>query len=350
MEFIRNIWYVAGWANEFGRDLTARTICNEDIVFYRKQSGELAAIQDRCPHRFAPLSAGNLKGDVVECGYHGLCFDASGDCTFNPHGNQRIPPSAKVKSYKMVERDTIAWIWMGEPAEADESLIVDFSFITKPEWKTVSSYLHVEANYELITDNLLDLSHAQYLHPLFANRNGKPADLIPEENPSDHEVWAYFHRKNQFPSKLMSTFGYPEDQPGDSRIHIRWSPPCVLYLDLGMTGVDRPIEDGMYLPFAHLLTPETESTTHYFWSITRSYKPEDPKLDELSLTFGHTAFIEEDKPMIEMQQKAMKTHDLMSLKPTTLSTDAPSMRARMLVKKKLNAEKQAAAASKVAAE
>ncbi|GAA4132634.1 hypothetical protein GCM10023067_53010 [Aminobacter aganoensis] len=173
MAFIKNTWYAAAWSHEITRDMLARTIANEKIVFYRTESGEVAALEDRCPHRFVPLHLGKLKGDIVECAYHGLCFDASGACTLNPHGDGKIPRAARVKAYKVVEKHSIAWLWLGEAERADESLIADFSVLTDPSFQTVSSYLHVRANYQLISDNLLDLSHGQYIHPMFATLRGR---------------------------------------------------------------------------------------------------------------------------------------------------------------------------------
>ena len=152
MSFIQNTWYAAAWSHEISRSLLPRTIANESIVFYRTEAGGIAALADRCPHRFVPLHLGKLKGDIVECGYHGLCFDLSGACTLNPHGDGAIPRAAKVKSYKVIEKHDVAWIWFGDASKADESLIADFSVLTNPKFRTVSSYLHVKANYRRLSE------------------------------------------------------------------------------------------------------------------------------------------------------------------------------------------------------
>src|SRR5262245_50628355 len=127
MEFLRNAWYVAAWSDELTRDrLLARTLLEEPVVLFRTATGQPAALFDRCPHRFAPLSRGRLKGDVIECGYHGLCFDRNGTCAHNPHNPGHVPPRAHVRSYALVERQGIVWIWMGEPERADPALVPDF--------------------------------------------------------------------------------------------------------------------------------------------------------------------------------------------------------------------------------
>ncbi len=79
--FIRNCWYVIAWEHEIGTDaLFSRRVLDEPILVYRTSNGALAALEDRCCHRLAPLSLGRKEGDCVRCGYHGLKFDASGRC------------------------------------------------------------------------------------------------------------------------------------------------------------------------------------------------------------------------------------------------------------------------------
>jgi phenylpropionate dioxygenase-like ring-hydroxylating dioxygenase large terminal subunit len=89
MKFVRNAWYVAGWASEFGPDLKRATILGDDVVFYRTGDGKVAALEDRCPHRLLPLSMGRVvDGNAVQCGYHGLTFDSSGKCVRAPRTGQ----------------------------------------------------------------------------------------------------------------------------------------------------------------------------------------------------------------------------------------------------------------------
>jgi phenylpropionate dioxygenase-like ring-hydroxylating dioxygenase large terminal subunit len=339
MTFIRNTWYAAGWSGEIGNHLLARTFLDEPVVLFRNEKGTAVALADRCAHRFVPLSKGKLKGDVIECGYHGLCFDASGQCVFNPHGDHFIPKAARVKSYGLVERNGIAWIWMGDPALADESKIRDFpQFGKSSQFASVEGYLHVEANYQLISDNLLDLTHGQYLHPMFVNAAG-PAAFEPHEDPDADTVWARFVRKSQYPNKYFQFLGYPAEKLGDHRNFMRWNPPGVLLLDVGMTAVGAAVSEGISIPTAHLLTPETASTTHYFWAMARDFKREDAALSKQLLEIGVNIFNNEDKPMIEAQQRGMgDTDDLLSLRPVLLSTDAPSVKARRIVQRLLALE------------
>ena len=132
MTYLRNAWYAAAWEDEVGRALFTRRILDEPILMYRKENGEAVALRDVCPHRFAPLNKGKLVGDRVQCGYHGLEFDGTGACVHNPHGNGRIPGTAKVAAYPAVERDGMIWIWMGEAELADPASSPTLAITAKP--------------------------------------------------------------------------------------------------------------------------------------------------------------------------------------------------------------------------
>jgi len=130
MEFLRNAWYVAAWSEELSeRALLARTLLEEPVVLFRTRDGTPAALFDRCPHRFAPLSRGKLRDDSIQCGYHGLCFDRTGACSHNPYNPGHAPPRARVRGYPLLERQGIVWIWMGDPDRVDTSLAPDFRIL-----------------------------------------------------------------------------------------------------------------------------------------------------------------------------------------------------------------------------
>src|SRR6516164_1005936 len=163
--FVRNTWYVAAWADEVARgSILPRTLLGEPVILYRTESGTPGALEDRCCHRGAPLSLGTVKGELVECGYHGLQFDQSGRCLHIPL-QQQIPSKARVKSYPIVERWRFLWIWMGDPALADPRLIPEHYCMDHPEWDVSrGDVFHVKANYQLVSDNFLDASHVVYVH------------------------------------------------------------------------------------------------------------------------------------------------------------------------------------------
>lgn len=169
--FLRNCWYVAGWSHQFaeGRPVE-RMILGEPIVLYRTAEGAVAALEDRCCHRLAPLSKGRVEGDDLRCMYHGLKFAPSGACVEIP-GQAIVPPQAKVRAYPAVERDCWVWLWMGDADRADPALIPRALNHGDPEWRMQTGELAYEANYRLINDNLLDLAHLSYVHENTLGRN-----------------------------------------------------------------------------------------------------------------------------------------------------------------------------------
>jgi phenylpropionate dioxygenase-like ring-hydroxylating dioxygenase large terminal subunit len=165
--FLRNYWYAAAWPSEIADKPLGRTICGESVAIFRTADGKVAALEDRCCHRNLPLTMGKIEGNNLRCGYHGLLFDRSGKCIEVP-GQAQIPPGAEVRAYPLIEKWKLLWIWMGDPAKADEALIPDWYYMDHPGWVAAHGNdekpLYMKCNWELNNDNLLDLSHVLYVH------------------------------------------------------------------------------------------------------------------------------------------------------------------------------------------
>lgn len=342
MAFIRNAWYAACWSNEVRPgEMFHRTLLNEQIVFYRKQNGTLAALLDRCPHRFVPLHMGVLRGDEIECGYHGLRFDCSGRCVKNPHGNGTIPEAAKVRAYPVHERHDLVWIWMGdEPADIER--IPDYSLIdAKSEYQVITGgYLNIGANYLLMADNLLDLSHLMFLHDgLLGNRDQIGAEQTVYEEENNKVVC----RRSMSNSEVPALFGllYGRDQQRvDMWTEMHWMPPSYFWFDGGVCAPRREErEDRGWYYGQHILTPETDGTTHYLFSAAI---PPGTQLNEAQAAryaeLRRYAFLEQDKPMLDAQQAVIGNTDFWDMKPTLLSVDSAPVRMRRTVGRLLRAE------------
>ncbi|MDO8943241.1 MAG: Rieske 2Fe-2S domain-containing protein, partial [Desulfobacterales bacterium] len=158
-------WYVAAWADEVTGDTPLkRTICGNAIVMFRTRQGRVGALEDRCCHRAAPLHLGKVVEQGLQCGYHGLIFDCAGACVRIP-AQDRIPDTARVRSFPMVEKNQVLWIWIGPPEAADESLIIDYPWHDDAaHWPHKRSMYHVDADYMLLVDNVMDLTHIGYVH------------------------------------------------------------------------------------------------------------------------------------------------------------------------------------------
>lgn len=342
--YLRNAWYCAGFSDDLATGaLRSITMLGEPVVLFRRDEGALAALADRCPHRFAPLSKGCVTAGEVQCPYHGLRFDGGGRCTHNPHGDGIIPMAAQVRAYAALERHGALWVWMGEAAQADPALLPDFGAVEQREgWSRVQGYLHVKANYQLVSDNLMDLSHVPFLHPFLSGSEPPPPDLGPDvrmEQQGDRVVAINQFRK--MPNTPLYQMLWERGAPPpfiSMRANMRWDPPSLMLLDTGGCPVDGRVEDGPSAPSAHWLTPETETTTHYFWAAARDRHVASAEVSEQMRQGIDSAFRHEDEPMIEAVQRNMGTTDLMSLQPVLLQTDGPAIRARRVLAQKIEAQ------------
>ena len=161
--FIKNLWYVAAWSHEVGDTPTAVNVIGEPIVLYRRSDRTVVAFEDRCPHRHAPLSHGRIEGDDLRCMYHGLRFGCDGVCKEVP-GTTTVPPRATVRVFPVVERSSWIWVWPGDPAKANRADVPEAFGLDNPDWVMRSGGMDYEADYQLLNDNLCDLSHLDFVH------------------------------------------------------------------------------------------------------------------------------------------------------------------------------------------
>jgi phenylpropionate dioxygenase-like ring-hydroxylating dioxygenase large terminal subunit len=336
MAFVRNTWYCAGWSTDVTRQPLERQYLGETVVLYRTEAGNPVALSNRCPHRFAPLSRGCVKGDQIECPYHGLRFDTQGQCVHNPHGDGHIPKAAVVRSYPLFERDGVLWIWMGDPAQADPSRVLGEQhtrFMTeKGRFAVGTGDLVVQAHYLMVVDNLLDLTHGPYLHPNTVG--GNPEDSVGAgmkvglEEDARSITSTYFVPAMPPTPQLKMLYPFPA---GDFRVFMRWEAGGNLAMQLSMTPVGQADGSGVVLPFLHLVTPIDEHSTHYFFALARNVAIDSAEAQAGMMEVARQAFVEEDEPMIAACQALMGTNDLFSLKPVLLPSDAAAVKARRRV-------------------
>jgi len=327
--FLPNAWHMAAWSEEIGEALVSRRLVGRKILIFRRQDGRVAMMNDRCPHRFAPLSLGERHGDTIACGYHGLRFDAGGQCVHNPFSD-KLPAGASVRTYPVAEKDGIVWFWPGDPAEADESRIVALPFLNPQTGTILRGYTLMRANYEYGTDNLMDLSHIEFVHKgsfagagvIFAGRHE-----VRQEGDTLHSNWWM----PNVPAPSHTAGIYPPDLITDHWLDMRWNAPATMYLHIGATPAGQSREGGVLVDQAHILTPESETTTHYFWATTSPFPLDDPNAMAEIQTLFQQAFDVEDKPMIEAAFDNIEGGDFWEQKPVFLGVDAGGTRARRLL-------------------
>lgn len=338
--FLRNAWYVAAEGREVGRTLLGRRLLDEPVLLYRRADGTPVALADRCCHRHAPLSKGFLEGDRVRCGYHGFLYEPDGVCVEIPD-RDRIPPGARVTSYPVCEREDWIWIWMGEPARADISLVPSYYTNRPGRWKSVPGYLPVAANYLLLVDNLLDLSHVSFVH---ANTIGSRDDKNPELVWDRGDRWVRGTRtvRGMAPSPRQVQDG--ADFPIDQTKIMTYTAPADVFLDIWTreAGVPagRPMRHDTTQLILDFLTPETATTAHYFWSNVRNYKVDDDAYSDYVDRLMVRAF-EEDRAMLEAQQANSDPRAPM----IDVRGDSGSLQARRLLDRLIAEERRLGAAA-----
>ena len=341
--FLMNAWYAAALSKEVGAtEYFHRKILGISVLIYRKEDGTPVAIRNRCPHRFAPMHLGKRQGDNVTCLYHGLTFDCRGKCTHNPHGNGTIPKAAVIQSFPLVERDGFLWLWPGDPEMADTTQILDCSELSRrPSTAVGHAYMYSKCNYELMTDNIMDLSHVDHVHGPLINTAGKLSPLIPQVTENGDKVsirWEW----HAHPAMLLFAMNQKNPEgPSQQYVEVNWQAPASMNLNVGaVEGNDKNFKDGQNIIDFHTITPETETTSHYFFGSTRDYKVEDGEYNDIKLAGMIEAFTVEDLPLAEAQQIEMGTTELWGLNPVLLSSDAGNVRVRRRLQALIQAELQ----------
>ncbi len=309
--FLQNAWYVAAWGTEVGRqNLLRRVLLNEPVVFYRREDGSPVALHDKCAHRHAPLSAGKLVGNAIQCPYHGLEYDGTGACVRVP-GQAAIPPGCAVRSFPTVERHQWIWIWMGDPALANPDDIEDFHWMDAPGWRAKGERMHLAANYKLLVENLLDLSHLSYVHSATLG-TGAIAEVQMKFERGERDVTLTRWIMDSPASNMFQKIGnFAPDENVDRWQHVTWTPPAFVRLDVGAaranTGaIDGDRSQGFGYRNLNAITPETEETSHYFWAQARDFRTGEPWIDDLLVDSTHEAF-SEDLWIIGLQQRNMNS-------------------------------------------
>ena len=350
--YLRNHWYVAAWSDELGKkDLLAVIMLNEDIVLYRKKDGTPVALENRCIHRRLPLSEGKRLGDDLMCGYHGLVYDCTGKCLKIP-GQERVPAGASVKAYPVVERHAFIYVWMGDPADADESEIVDFPRLSDPDWGVTKVHLHIKSNYLLLIDNLLDLSHVAYLHGTTIGNApvAEDADVIHERI---GDVMRVTREMIDVPAaRTYADFGAHKGNFDRWQL-AEWRAPAYFLINNGSEaaglrepGQERVFDRGEWgFQVYHGITPETDRSTNQFWVVCYEKSVVPPKSRKEFHRQCHQV-IREDVGMYEAQQEMIDS-DPKGATPenvgsrVTISFDQGLNQARRIIDRMLKEEELA---------
>jgi vanillate monooxygenase len=341
-QFLRNQWYVAAQSTEIEAKPFARRVLGEPLVLFRRGDGVVAALEDRCPHRKAPLSAGVVLGDEIQCAYHGARFRSDGSCALFPSHPSGPGRGFVARSYPVLERHALVFVWMGEAARADPALLPDWSANTAPGWKAVHGYRHIRGHYQLVVDNLLDLTHLPFVHKATLAQPGM-VEAPTKVEVRGNEVHTLRVMRGVDPApihRVVRKFEGKVDrwQTSDFR------PPAYIGITLGL----RPAAPGELRmdEVSHMvinsITPESETSAHYFWSLTRRFALEDEEVSRQFREMTGAAF-EEDAVLIEAQQRNIES-DASGRPLASFREDQAGVAARRVIARLLEEESHRAAA------
>jgi vanillate O-demethylase monooxygenase subunit len=329
----RNAWYPLTWSRNVTRNLASHRVLGSDLVVYRTESGEAIALDDVCPHRLAPLSMGKLKGDAVECGYHGMTFGTDGRCVRIP-GQKAIPANAKVPSYPLHEKMELVWIWPGDPDKADPALIYHLKQFDQPGWHAAyGDALRIGTNYLNLADNLCDPSHVSFVH--LSTLGNSASEDVPVEHSFDENgvlVWRWI--KDAAPIPLFAKYGNFHGNV-DRWHYYHYAAPCSAVIDFGSAdaGVIVDPEDrdqGLRIFACHFITPVDDHVCIDHWLHVRNFARDSADVDERLHADFRIAF-NEDKEILERIEAVEQNKP--QIKRIRLGIDAAPQRMRRIVER-----------------
>jgi vanillate O-demethylase monooxygenase subunit len=333
--FVMNDWYVAAFAEEIKEQLLARTLLGRRLVFYRTTAGQVVALEDRCPHRSMPLSAGTLTQDTIVCGYHGLRFNAEGDCIEVP-SQASCPKNVGIKAYRTHERGAVVWIWMGDAEQADLSKLPPQDWMESAEWERSQGYLSLQASYVRLHENLLDLTHLSFLH---AKSFGTP-DYAKAAFESEIGDGQFALLRNVVPTTLPPVWGIPTGLTGEGQAAriVRSEFRSLGLHEVSVTFYDCHLpENGpenerpqFRIRTAHMPTPETATSTHYFIVHGRDFALDDTATTRFMHDQLFVAF-QEDVDGLALQEQALAQTPPEDLYEFSVAADAPAVAMRRYV-------------------
>ena len=345
--FLKNTWYVACQADELTDKPLGRKICNEAMVFFRDGDGKVAAVQDFCPHRGAPLSLGRVCNGQLVCGYHGLVMGCDGHTVSMP-GHQ-VRTFEPIKSFAVIEQYGFVWVWPGNPELADPSKMPVFEWFDNPKWAYGGGLYHIECDYRLMIDNLMDLTHETYVHSTIigqAEIDETPCKTVAEGDQVSTSRFMEGIKAPPFWQMAMRANDLPDDATVDRWQICRFTPPSHVLIEVGVAlagkgGYHADPKDKASSVVVDFITPETETSIHYFWGMARKFKPESAELTA-AIREGQGKIFAEDLDMLERQQRNLTRYPDRAL--LMLNIDAGGVQSRRVIDRLLAKETDGAAA------
>lgn len=339
--FPKNAWYVACTPAEIADKPLGRTVCNEKMVIYRPGPGRVAALEDFCPHRGAPLSLGTVCDGQLVCGYHGLAMGCDGKTVSMPL--QRVQGFPQIRAFPVVEKYGFIWVWPGDAAQADPAKIHHLEWAENPDWAYGGGLYHIKCDYRLMIDNLMDLTHETYVHSTSIGQKEIDETPVNTKTEGDHVMTSRFMDNVMAPPFWQANLrgnGLPDDQPVDRWQVCHFYPPSHVMIEVGVAlagkgGYHADPKDKVYSIVVDFITPETDKTMWYFWGMARNFNVKDEALTA-EIREGQGKVFAEDTDILEAQQRNLDLYPNRRL--LMLGIDAGGVQSRRVVERMIAAE------------
>jgi phenylpropionate dioxygenase-like ring-hydroxylating dioxygenase large terminal subunit len=338
--FINNQWYVAGRTEDFGRELCERTLLGRSLVIWRTEAGEPRAFQNRCAHRAFPLAKSWLEGDAIRCRYHGAKYNDQGEMIEVPC--QEHCPRVKLRTYPLVEQGPLVWIWMGEPEKVAEIPVPETPFFGDG-WRWITGDHHMMANYLLMTENLMDLSHIPFLHH-DTFRFPKEYAAIPVEVETDGNQMRFRrahtsgHHRALLPTPALTERLDREGYGVNSYTQLVHPGFVYGYVDVESHAPPANAQKMFSSRIVHFMTPESENTSHYWYFHARNFALDDDAHDQVVAEIVGSAFAEDMEAMHALQK--LHDTDTHPYREVHFAGDKPTVTMRRLAARLIEAEAQ----------
>lgn len=344
-EFVRNAWYPAAWSREVGKTPEARRILGDPVVVYRAASGKVFALDDACPHRLAPLSYGKIKGEALECGYHGMTFDGAGRCIRIP-GQDTIPQRAHIRHYPIVERYNLCWIWMGDPARADAAQIYQIPSYGDPAYDVLEGdALRIDCNYLSLADNLCDPAHVSFVH--LSSLGGASGESVPvkTERTGPRKMVTWRWTLNSEPVPILAGLGRFKGNV-DRWQYYHFDAPSIAVIDFGSADAGTGAPEGnrkdcVQMWACHFLTPVDGTHSIDYWLFVKNFRLDERGTEAFKGQLR--AAFKEDKDILEALQ--VRENERPDFRPVRLALDTGVTRMRSMVQEMIEAERGTRAGS-----
>jgi vanillate O-demethylase monooxygenase subunit len=327
-----NCWWVAAFSDEVGEAPIGRWLLDTPVMLYRKADGQAVALEDRCPHRSAPLSLGCRRGDAIECGYHGFTFDADGRCVRVP--SMKVVPSAiRVTAYPVIESHPFVWVYLGDPsvmADVPAPPVLDWA--SDEGFSVVHGRMDIAANYMLLKENVLDLTHFGYVHAA----TFKITDWVdpPEVTTTDATV-SYCQKfvSSPLPPLFAEALGLPPGTKFNRENYGSFLSPALQVAAVDFTDPDAPAGAiaGRFR-ISHATTPIDATHMHYFWVLGRDHGRTPELIGKLE-AITKIGFAEDERIIEAVQQVMSRDKRPGADRETSVKADKAGIQARRIVER-----------------